>query len=50
MSTIVGLASAWNYDGAILIWSSLDNILHNLCHANNLPNYSFYTNREFSGI
>ena len=48
ISTITRLASAQNYDGTILTWSSLDNILRSLYHISNLPNYSFYTNRVFS--
>ena len=41
MRTIVSVASARHWDGTILTWSNLDNVLHDLCVQNNLPIYCF---------
>ena len=50
MSTVVGLASARNWDGNMLQWSDLDKQLCNLCTSHGLTPYSFHADRGFSGL
>ena len=49
MSTFVGVVSTRNWDGAILEWSDLDEILHNSCANHNLPTHSFHADNGFLG-
>ena len=49
MSTLAGIVSARKMDYTILTWSKLDDFLHNLCISNNMPDYSFYVDKGFSG-
>ena len=49
MITVVGVASARNWDGAILAWSELGNIAHDSCLSNDLPARCLCTGNGFLG-
>lgn len=50
MSTVVGIASAREADLTILTWSEVDDLIYNLCEANNLPIYTLYSDKGFAGV
>ena len=49
ISTVIGIVSSRNWNGTILTWSDLDNILHNLYLSHNIALYSLCADNRFLG-
>ena len=49
MSIVIGVVSARDWEGNMLSWSNLDNVLNDLCVNNNLAAYCFYVDNVFLG-
>ena len=50
MSTVIRIVSTREHDFTILTQSELDEYLYNLCQNNDMPIYSLYADKGFSGV
>ena len=47
MIMVTGVVNARNYDGTILTWSGMDDVLYNLCLENDIPVYCSHADNGF---